>query len=97
MLDELLGTWLDKRKAKKELCKAYKMYQEKKKPYLNLNTIKTYEEIQDVQYAIAYVLCKYFDVKKWNEYNTSSIEWDICYDYKNRYDECKEAYERLTK
>ena len=97
MLDELFGTWLDKRKAKKELCKAYKIYSEKRKSYLQVSTIDIYEQLQDVQYAIAYVLCEYFNVKKWDEYNTSSIKWEIHYDYTRHYDACKEAYERLTK
>lgn len=54
MLDEFLGTWLDKQKAKRELCKVYKMYDKKKELYLQ-SSVEIYCEFQDIQYAIAYV------------------------------------------
>lgn len=96
MLDELLGEWLDKRKAKKELLKAYKLYKKKKESYLCANTIEIYEQLQDIQYAIAYVLCEYFDLKHGNA-NPYSIQWDINYDYTKNYESCKEAYIKFVK
>lgn len=87
MLDEFLGTWLDKQKAKRELCKVYKMYDKKKEPYLQ-SSIEIYCEFQDIQYAIAYVLCKYFDLKCDNPW---SYKWYITYDYTHYYNQCKKS------
>ena len=84
----------DKWKAKNALCKAYELYRKKKMLYLKVNTIDSYQQLQDVQYAIAYVLCEYFDFKCDNPF---SYKWYIIYDYIHYYNECKEAYEKLTK
>lgn len=85
---------LDKWKTKNALCKAYKLYHKKKRSYLEINTINLYLQIQDIQYAIAYVLCKYFDFKCDNPW---SYKWYITYDYTNYYNECEEAYEKFVK
>lgn len=98
MLDELLDVWLDKldkEKVKRELCKVYKMYDKKKKPYLQFDTIEIYEELQDIQYAIAYILCEYFNVK--DNPLIMDIKWDIYYDYTYHYNSCKKAYEKIKK
>lgn len=93
MLDEFLGTWY-KQKAKRELCKVYKMYDKKKKSYLQ-SSIEIYCELQNIQYAIAYVLCEYFNVSE--NLFTMDITWDIYYDYTHYYDRCKRAYEKIKK
>ena len=51
----------DKWKSKNALCKAYKLYNKKKMPYLKAGTMNLYEQFQDIQYAIAYVLCECFN------------------------------------
>lgn len=94
MLDEFLGTWLDKQKAKRELCKVYKIYDKEKEPYLQ-SSIEIYCEFQDIQYAIAYVLCEYFNVR--DNFFIIDVTWDIYYDYTHHYDRCKKAYEKIVK
>ena len=84
----------DKWKTKNALCKAYKLYYEKRRSYLKISTIDLYLQIQDIQYAIAYVLCKYFDFKCDNPF---SYKWHITYDYTNYYNKCEEAYEKFVK
>ena len=84
----------DKWKTKNALCKAYKLYHEKKKSYLKLSTIDSYCQVERIQYAIAYVLCEYFDFKCDNPF---SYKWYITYDYKYCYDACKKAYEDFVK
>lgn len=90
---------LDKWKTKRELYKAYKFYKKKKIPYLRTSTIDTYEQLQDIQYAIAYVLCEYFDFNYEFYYDNflSSYKWDIAYDYIYNYEKCKEVYENIIK
>lgn len=89
----------DKWKSKNALCKAYKLYHEKKMSYLKTSTIDLYKQLQDIQYAIAYVLCEYFDFNYEFYYDNfpSSYKWCIAYDYIRYYDECKEAYENIIK
>lgn len=83
----------DKWKSKNALCKAYKLYHKKKMLYLRADTIDLYQQLEDIQYAIAYVLCKYFNFKC---DNPLSYKWYITYDYTNSYNQCKEAYEKIT-
>ena len=88
----------EKHKAKKALFKAFCFYREKKKPYLKADTISMYEQLQEIEYAIAYVLCEYFDFNY--EFYCDfpfNYKWDIAYDYIHYYDECKKAYETITK
>lgn len=73
---------------------ANKLYHEKKKSYLKLSTINSYCQVERIQYAIAYVLCEYFDFKCDNPF---SYKWYITYDYKYCYDACKKAYEDFVK
>ena len=84
----------DKWKAKNALCKAYKFYYEKKRLYLKPSTIDLYYQLEHIQYAIAYVLCEYFNFKCDNPF---SYKWYITYDYKYYYDACKKAYEEIVK
>lgn len=84
----------DKWKSKNALCKAYKLYHKEKMSYLKTSTIDLYQQLQDIQYAIAYVLCKYFDFKCENPW---SYKWYITYDYTHFYNECKKAYEKIIK
>ena len=62
--------------------------------YLKADTIDIYRQFENIQYAIAYVLCEYFDVKCDNPF---SYKWNITYDYTHYYSQCKEAYEKLSK
>lgn len=89
----------DKWKSKNALCKAYKLYHEKKMSYLKTSTIDLYKQLQDIQYAIAYVLCEYFDFNYEFYYDNfpSNYKWYIANDYIYCYDECKEAYEKFVK
>ena len=90
----------DKWKARRELCKAYKMYRKKAKSFLNSDsfTSKEWNQLYDIKHAIAYVLCEYFDFNYELYYeNPFSYKWYIAYDYIHYYDECKEAYEKITK
>ena len=82
----------DKWKAKKALCKAYKLYYKKKMLYLKADTIDLYQQLEDIQYAIAYVLCEYFNFKCDNPF---SYKWYITYDYTRYYSKCKVAYEKI--
>lgn len=84
----------EKYKAKKSLCKAFNFYRKKKIPYLKADTISIYIKLQEIEYAIAYVLCTYFNFKCDNPF---SYKWYIIYDYKYEYNECKKAYEKITK
>ena len=89
----------DKWKTKNALYKAYKLYNKKKIPYLKVDTMNLYEQLQDIQYAIAYVLCECFDFNYKFYYNDYpfSYKWYIANDYMNHYDECEEAYEKIIK
>ena len=87
-------------KIRQELCKAYKIYDKKRKSCLDLiwDDVEEYEQLHDIQYAIAYVLCEYFDFNYELYYkNPFSYKWNIAYDYIHYYDECKRAYETITK
>ena len=84
----------DKWKSKNALCKAYKLYYKKKMLYLKADTIDLYQQLEDIQYAIAYVLCEYFNFKCDNPF---SYKWYITYDYTNSYNQCKEAYKKIVK
>lgn len=87
-------------KTRHELCKAYKIYRKKAKSFLNSNsfTSKEWNQLYDIQYAIAYVLCEYFDFNYELYYeNPFSYKWYIAYDYIHYYDECKEAYLKFLK
>ena len=91
------NTW----KIRQDLCKVYKIYNKKAESLLNLNflnNVEEYEQLKDIQYAITYVLCEYFDFNYELYYeNPFSYKWYIAYDYIHYYDECKEAYEKITK
>ena len=84
----------DKWKSKNALCKAYKLYHKEKMSYLKTSTIDLYQQLEDIQYAIAYVLCKYFNFKCDNPW---TYKWYITYDYIHYYNKCKEAYEKFLK
>lgn len=88
----------DKWKAKNALCKAYKLYSKKKILYLKADTIDIYQQLEDIQYVIVYVLCEYFDF----DYNfyydfPFSYKWFIAYDYIIYHDDCRRAYTKLMK
>lgn len=89
----------EKHKVKKALCKAHKFYSEKKIPYLKVGTMNLYKQLQDIQYAIAYVLCECFDFNYKFYYNENpfTYKWFIANDYVNHFDECKKAYEEIVK
>jgi hypothetical protein len=90
----------DKWKIRHELCKAYKIYDKKAHQFLysDLYTSKECNQLYDIKYAIAYVLCEYFDFNyKFYYENPFSYKWYIAWDYMQYYDECKEAYEKITK
>lgn len=89
----------DKWKAKNALCKAHKLYYKKKIPYLKADTIDLYDQLQDIQYAIAYVLCEYFNFNYEFYYDIFPFgyRWFIANDYIKYYDECKGAYEKFVK
>ena len=90
----------NKWKTKQELCKAYKIYHEKAISFLysNLYTHEEYKQLQDIQYAIAYVLCEYFDFNYEFYYDFPfSNKWGIAYDYIYYYNECEEAYKKIIK
>jgi hypothetical protein len=82
----------DKWKTKRALCKAFDFYRQKKERYLRIYTLDTYEQLQEIEYAIAYVLCEYFDLKCDNPW---SYKWYITYDYTHFYSQCKRAYEKI--
>lgn len=84
----------NKWKAKRALCKAFNFYRKKKELYLTTNTISTYEQLEEIEYAIAYVLCEYFNFKCDNPF---SYKWYITYDYIHHCNECEEAYEKFVK
>ena len=88
---------LDKWKAKRELYKVYKIYYKKAKSFLysNLYTHEEYKQLKDICYAIAYVLCEYFNFNYEFYYEFPfSYKWNVAYDYITYYNECKEAYEK---
>ena len=88
----------DKWKAKRELYKAFRMYCKKKKPYLKVETIELYMQLQNIEHTIAYILCEYFDFPYQYHYDNSfGYKFDIAYDYIKLYDECKKAYENFIK
>ena len=80
-------------KAKRALCKAFDFYRKKKESYLKAD-INIYVQLEEIEYAIAYALCEYFDFECDNPF---SDKWYITYDYIHYYDKCKEAYEKITK
>lgn len=82
----------DKWKAKRALCKAFNFYRQKKEMYLRIYTLDIYEQFEEIEYAIAYVLCEYFDLKCDNPW---SYKWYITYDYTHYYSKCKVAYEKI--
>lgn len=90
----------DKWKTKRALCKIYKIYSQKARSllYSSSYSSKEYEQLQDIQYAIAYVLCEYFNFNYKFYYDDFpfSDKWGIAYDYIQYYDECKKAYEKIT-
>ena len=91
------NTW----KIRRDLCKAYKMFNKKAHSLLNSNLvyhIEEYEQLENIKYGIAYVLCEYFDFN-YNFYYECpfSYKWNIAYDYIQYYKECKEAYEKFLK
>lgn len=92
----------DKWKAKQELCKVYKLYDEKSKSLLDSNfyNLEEYEQYEDAKYAIVYMLCEYFDFnyKFYYEFVFSfSNNWSIAYDYIHNYNECERAYLKFLK
>lgn len=101
MLDELLGEWLDKRKIRRELCKAYKIYRDKAYLllYSSYYTDTEYKQFKDIECAIAYVLCEYFDFNYQFYYDDFpfNYKWYIACDYIKYYEECKEAYIKFVK
>ena len=83
-----------KQKAKRALCKAFDFYRQKKEMcLLKFYTPTIYDQLQEIEYAIAYVLYEYFNFKCDNPW---SNKWYITYDYTQYYDECKKAYEKIT-
>ena len=82
----------DKWKTKRALCKAFKFYKTKKEKYLKIYTIDIYEQFEEIECAIAYVLCEYFNFKCDNPF---SYKWYITYDYTHYYSKCKVAYEKI--
>jgi hypothetical protein len=91
----------DKWKARQELCKVYKMYDKKAYSVLFSNSYNDieYNKLQDIQYAITYMLCEYFDLNYefYYDYFPYSYKWNIAYDYVKYYNRCKEAYEKFVK
>lgn len=91
------NTW----KIRQDLCKVYKIYNKKAESLLNLNflnNVEEYEQLKDIQYAITYVLCEYFDFNYKLYYeNPFSYKWNIAYDYIHKYKECERAYFKFLK
>lgn len=91
------NTW----KIRRDLCKAYKIYRKKANEFLysDLYNYKEYYQLQDIQYAIAYALCRYFDFHYEFYYKKCpfSYKWYIAYDYIFYYDECFKAYYKFLK
>ncbi len=90
----------DKWKIRQELCKAHKIYHKKTISFLHsvLYTFDEYQQLKEIEYAIAYALCEYFDFNYefYYDYLPFSYKWYIAYDYIKYYDECKEAYEKFN-
>ena len=87
-------------KIRRELYKAYKIYNKKAKSFLYSDSFTSIEcnQLYDIIYAITYVLCEYFDFNYELYYeNPFSYKWYIAYDYIHHYDECKEAYKKFLK
>ena len=93
----MFNTW----KTRQELYKAYKIYRKKAESFLfsYFYNHEEYKQLQDIQYAVAYVLCEYFDFNYKFYYDDFpfSYKWFIAYDYIHHYDECKKAYEKFDK
>lgn len=91
----------DKWKIRQELCKVYKMYDKKAHSVLYSKACDNiaYNQLQDIKYAITYMLCEYFDLNYEFYYNNLpfSYKWNIAYDYIKYHDRCKEAYEQFIK
>lgn len=90
------NTW----KIRQQLCKVYKIYDKKRKSCFDLilYNVGEYEQLQDIQYAIAYVLCEYFDFNYKFYYEFPfSYKWLIAYDYIHYYKECERAYFKFLK
>lgn len=91
----------DKWKIRQELCKAHNMYRKKVTSFLHSTsyTYDEYEQLKEIEYAIAYVLCEYFDFNYefYYDYFPYGNRWYIAWDYLKYYDECKKAYEKITK
>ena len=91
------NTW----KIRQDLCKVYKIYRKKESEFLYSDSY-TYKEdmqLQDIQYAIVYALCRYFDFNYdfYYHYCPFSYKWYIAYDYIFYYDECFRAYYKFVK
>lgn len=89
----------DKWKIRQELCKVYKMYDKQAHSVLYSKACDNiaYNQLQDIKYAITYMLCEYFDLNYEFYYNNLpfSYKWNIAYDYVKYHDRCKEAYEQF--
>lgn len=91
------NTW----KIRRDLCKAYKIFNKKADLLLNSNLsyhIAEYEQLKDIQYAIVYALCRFFDFHYEFYYrHPYSYKWYIAYEYIFYYDECFKAYMKFVK
>lgn len=84
----------NKWRTKRALCKAFDFYRQKKEMcLLRYYNPYDYDQLEEIEYAIAYVLCKYFNFKCDNPW---SNKWYITYDYTHYYIECKKAYEKIV-